>query len=182
MSNANEPANRIEAFALSGIFTLVSFALLALLGAATKSAPAGSGWWTAPATAPALALTVLSAANAITLWIKFSAIQSNPLTPNEWAKFVARAKQLLRPLEFLAYFAAYLLSLRFIGYGPATLIFVLGLMVRVRLCSAKWLLTGAVTCAALILIFRVGLGVWMPAPDLYNLLPGSLRSAFIRWF
>ena len=182
MSAANEPANRIEELALSALFTVISVGLLAAIGWATRSGPATSGWWTAPALAPGAALMLLSLANVQTVWSKLRALRNSPPNATEWAQFHHRLRMVARPLEFLAYFAVYLFALRHIGYGPATLIFILGLMLRVGLTSPKWLLTGVLTCAGLILIFRIGLGVWMPAPELYDLFPGALRSVLIRWF
>lgn len=88
----------------------------------------------------------------------------------------------MRPLEYLAYFSIHLFALQHLGYFPATLIFILGLLVRSGLRSPRWLLVGTLTSVALVLIFRVGLGVWMPAPAVYDLFPNAMRMALIRWF
>ncbi len=76
----------------------------------------------------------------------------------------------------------YLWAIQHLGYAPSTLVFVLGLLWRVGLRSPLWMLAGVAVPVALTLIFRVGLGVWMPAPELYDLAPEGLRALLIRYF
>lgn len=174
--------NRLEALALTLIFAAISLTLLALLPWATRHGQASGGWWTRPALAPGVALGVLAVANVITLWREIAALRADPPGPGERAAARDCFVAWLRPLEFLAYYAVYVWAIQHIGYFPATLLFMLGLLLRVGLRSPGWLLAGALGAVALLLVFRIGLGVWMPAPDLYDLAPASLRSALIRWF
>lgn len=182
MPEPDEQTNRLESLLLTLIFAGLSLALLLAVFVQTRTGPAQAGWWTRPALAPGVALTVLVLANALTLWKEVASLRRTPATPAEWAEARARVAAWLRPVEFLAYFAAYLWSLKLIGYFPATLVFVTGLMWRVGLRGGRWMLAGALTALALVLIFRVGLGVWMPAPALYDLMPGGMRTVLIRWF
>jgi hypothetical protein len=175
-------ANRLESLLLNLIFAAVSAVLLVLLFVATKSGSANAGWWTRPALAPGVALGLLLLANGLSLLRAFAELRAAPATREEWADARAKVLGWLRPIEFLAYFAAYLLAIHTIGYLGATLAFVLWLLVRVGLRSAGWLLAGVVLVTLLILIFRMGLGVWMPAPPLYDIFPDHVREILIRWF
>lgn len=182
MTDMPKDANRLESLILTVIFATVSAGLLAVLTLATRPGPDSAGWWTRPPLAPAVALSVLVLANVLTLWKEIAALRRAPPRPEEWDGLRAGLRGWLRPLEFLAYFTAYLWVLKWIGYFPATLIFVTGLLLRVGLRTPRWLMIGALTALALTLIFRMGLGVWMPASPLYDLLPGALRTAALRWF
>lgn len=183
MTDPDEPqANRLESMALALIFAAVSVLLLALIGVATRTGQASGGWWTRPAFAPGVALVVLTGANLITLLRDIADLRANPATAAEWEE--ARAKMLawLRPLEFLAYYAAYIWAIQHLGYFPSTLIFVLGLLWRVGLTAPRWMLAGFGLSVFMIGVFRAGLGVWMPAPDVYDLFPDAIRLALLRWF
>ena len=183
MTDPDEPqANRLESMALALIFAAVSVLLLALIGVATRTGQASGGWWTRPAFAPGVALMVLTGANLITLWRDMADLRANPATADEWVE--ARAKMLawLRPLEFLAFYAAYIWAIQHLGYFPSTLIFVLGLLWRVGLTAPRWMLAGFGLSVFMIGVFRAGLGVWMPAPDVYDLFPDAIRLALLRWF
>lgn len=183
MTDPDEPqANRLESMALAVIFAAISLLLLALIGVATRSGQASGGWWTRPAFAPGVALGVLATANLITLWRDIADLRAHPASAEEWAG--AREKMLdwLRPAEFLAYYAAYLWAIQHLGYFPATLAFVLGLLWRVGLTAPRWMLAGLGLSVFMIGVFRAGLGVWMPAPEFYDLFPDAIRLALMRWF
>ena len=177
-----QDANRLESLALTAIFTAISVVLLATISLATRYGPENSGWWTRPALAPGMALALLVFANVLTLWRDFAALRTYPATDAEWAEARANILGWFKPLEYLGYFSVYLFALQHLGYFPATLIFINGLLFRSGLRSARWMLTGALASVALVLIFRVGLGVWMPAPEVYDLFPNAMRLALIRWF
>jgi hypothetical protein len=176
------PANRLESLALALVFTAVSVALLALIGVATKTGQASGGWWTRPAFAPGVALAVLVLANAVTLWRDLADLRARPATPAEWAEARGRMLGWFRPLEYLAYFALYIWSVQHVGYFPSTLVFVLGLIARAGLRSRVWVLAGLGLAVFMVAVFRAGLGVWMPAPEVYDLFPDAIRLALMRWF
>lgn len=180
--NVDEQANRLESLALTLIFTVISTALLSTIAIATRYGPESAGWWTRPALAPGVALSLLVLANGLTLWRELADLRATPASLTERAEARVKILGWLRPIEYLAYFAIYLFALQHLGYFPATLIFILGLLVRSGLRSPRWLLVGGLTSVALVLIFRVGLGVWMPAPEVYDLFPNAMRMALIRWF
>lgn len=183
MTDPDEPqANRLESMALALIFAAISLLLLALIGVATRTGQASGGWWTRPAFAPGIALAVLVAANLVTLWRDAADLRAHPATDEEWADARAKVLGWLRPAEFLAYYAAYIWAIQHLGYFPATLVFVLGLLWRVGLRAARWVWAGIGLSLFMIAVFRAGLGVWMPAPGLYDLFPDGIRLALMRWF
>lgn len=183
MTDPDEPqANRLESMALALIFAAISLLLLALIGVATRTGQASGGWWTRPAFAPGIALALLVAANLVTLWRDAADLRAHPATAEEWADARAKVLGWLRPAEFLAYYAAYIWAIQHLGYFPATLVFVLGLLWRVGLRAARWIWAGIGLSLLMIAVFRAGLGVWMPAPGLYDLFPDGIRLALMRWF
>lgn len=182
MTDEEQPANRLESLALALIFAAVSLALLALIGVATRHGQAAGGWWTRPAMAPGVALVILGIANVITVWRDLADLRANPPTPDERAQARVQILGWLRPLEFLAYYAAYIWALQHVGYFPATLVFVMFLLWRVGLTAPRWLLAGLGLSLFMIAVFRAGLGVWMPAPEFYELFPDGVRMTLIRWF
>jgi hypothetical protein len=175
------PANRLESLALSILFAAVSTGLLALIGVATKSNAKG-GWWTQPWLMPGIALGLLVAANLITLWREAADLRANPPTDAEKAEGRANILGWLRPLEFLGYYALYVYAIQHAGYFPSTLVFVFYLLWRVGLTAPRWQLAGLALVIFMIGVFRMGLGVWMPAPELYELFPDAIRNALLRWF
>jgi hypothetical protein len=177
-----EPANRLESLALALIFAAVSLALLALIGVATRHGQASGGWWTRPAFFPGTALGLLAAANVITVWRDVADLRAHPATAAERAEARVQVLRWLRPFEFLAYYAAYIWLIQIAGYFPSTLGFVMFLLWRVGLTAPQWLLAGLGLSLFMIAVFRAGLGVWMPAPGLYDLFPDGVRMALLRWF
>jgi nitrate reductase gamma subunit len=176
------PANRIEGFALALVFAVLSVALLTSIGVATRWGPESGGWWTRPALMPGVALAVLVLANLITLARDIADLRRNPPSTAEWAEGRALVLGWLRPVEFLVYYGIYIYAIQHVGYFPATLVFIMFLMLRVGLTAPRWIIAGIGTSLFMIGVFRMGLGVWMPAPELYDLFPDTVRSTLIRWF
>ncbi|MEZ5796980.1 MAG: tripartite tricarboxylate transporter TctB family protein [Paracoccaceae bacterium] len=176
----DQEANRLESLALTIIFATISTGLLAVIGVATKAN--AKGWWTQPWLMPAVALTLLAGANLITLWRALADLRQTPATAQERAEARAALIGWLRPIEFLAYYAAYVWGIGHLGYFAATLVFVVFLLWRVGLATPRWMLAGLGLSLFMIGVFRFGLGVWMPAPALYDHFPDAMRNALIRWF
>lgn len=173
-------ANRLESLALTILFATLSTGLLALIGVATKSNAKG-GWWTQPWLMPSVALGLLAAANLVTLWREVADLRANPPTTAEKVEGWTALLGWLRPLEFLGYYAAYIYAIQHLGYFPSTLAFVLFLLWRVGLTARHWVLAGIGLSLFMIGVFRIGLGVWMPAPEFYRLFPDWMQTALIRW-
>jgi nitrate reductase gamma subunit len=179
---AETQTNRIEGFALTLLFSALSVTLLASIGIATRWGPETAGWWTRPMLMPGIALVLLVAANLMTLARDLADLRANPPTVAERAEGRALLLGWLQPVEFLAYYGIYVFAIQHAGYFPSTLIFIMVLLVRVRLTTPRWIIAGVGAALFMVAVFRVGLGVWMPAPELYEYFPDGVRSALIRWF
>jgi nitrate reductase gamma subunit len=183
MSEQVDPdGNRVEGFALTVLFSALSVTLLACIGIATRWGPESAGWWTRPMLMPGIALSLLVAANIITLARDIADLRRNPPSMVERAEGRAKLLGWLQPIEFLAYYGIYVFVIQHAGYFPSTLIFILVLMFRVKLTTPRWIIAGLGAAVFMVAVFRMGLGVWMPAPALYEIFPDGVRSALIRWF
>jgi hypothetical protein len=182
MQDEGQDANRLESLALTLIFTGLSLGLLSVLFMATRHGPPTGGWWTRPALAPGVALSVLVLANLVTLGRAWADLRATPVTAAERADARAKILGWLRPLEYLAYFSVYLYALQHLGYVPATFVFVMFLLWRTGMAQPRWIIAGTGFVIGMTLVFRVGLGVWMPAPEFYDLFPDGIRLMLIRWF
>ena len=69
-----------------------------------------------------------------------------------------------------------------VGYFLSSLMFIIGLSLRVGLRSRKWMLAGLLFAIALIAMFRWALGVWVPPATLYDLFPKDIRIFLMRNF
>lgn len=70
-------------------------------------------------------------------------------------------------------FFVYINSLSVLGFTLSTLLFTTTLLWLSRLLNRTWFLATLGTLAAMILIFRVGVSLWLPDVWLYSLLPDS---------
>lgn len=175
-------ANRLESLALSIIFAALSTSLFLAIFWVTKSGPKSAGWWTQPWLMPGVALSILALSNLMTLWKDISDLRARPPTAEEAAEGWQALLGWLRPLEFLAYYGLYVFFVQHLGYFPSTLLFVMFLLWRVGLTAPKWIISGLGLVIFMIGVFRYGLGVWMPAPEIYQYFPEAIRTALIRWF
>lgn len=180
-AETEKAANRLESLVLTLLFTVISSCLFAILTDATRSNARG-GWWTQPWLMPALALGVLALSNVLTLARTLADLRANPLSLEERTEGLAALWSWLKPLEFLIYFGGYVWIIQHTGYAVGTALYVALLLWRSGLTQLRWILSGIGLVVFMILVFRVGLGVWMPAPDFYDLFPKAIRSALMRWF
>lgn len=70
-------------------------------------------------------------------------------------------------------FFLYINTLSVLGFVLSTLIFILTLLWLSRLFEQTWILASLFTITVMVLIFRVGLSVWLPDVWLYSLLPDT---------
>lgn len=154
---------------------------LALMPYQTGTSPGDEGWFTQPWLMPLLTLGLLSAVSLIyvvKLWrsgeFATAKISGNALTGEAWIW--------LKSAEFFVWYVAYIALLGYIGYGLSTFLFVACLGLRVGLRTTKWLLAALGATLAMTLLFRLGLEIWVPPADLYDLLPKSVAVFLQRYF
>ncbi|OKH86309.1 tripartite tricarboxylate transporter TctB family protein [Thalassospira sp. TSL5-1] len=82
----------------------------------------------------------------------------------------------VRSLEYVAYFLVYVNVVPIIGYLLSTLLFVLFLTFRLGYRRFQVFGISALFAVAVVLIFRAGLEVKIPAGQIYEYLPDWIRS------
>jgi hypothetical protein len=180
MDENDEQANHVEAFALTLVFATVSFALFLLLPWQTRPGPENSGWWTQPSLMPGIALGVLALANLESL--RRAYLQARHSSAADRAAARIEIWGWFRPIEFFVYFLIYLFSLKYLGYFLSTALFIQFLLWRSKLRSMKWRLAGLGAALVMTIIFRWGLGIWVPTAELYDVFPDAARKFLTRWF
>ncbi|MCA0996110.1 tripartite tricarboxylate transporter TctB family protein [Alloyangia pacifica] len=89
----------------------------------------------------------------------------------------------LRPLEFAAWFLAYVQLVPWAGYLLATALFTCALSWRLGYRSLRWMGLAALFALCTVLVFRSLLGVNIPSGAIYELLPaGDFRSFLMTRF
>ncbi len=148
---------------------LISLTLLALLPDQAKWITTKRGWYTQPMIGPALGISILALFAAVRLLLSFKIsylFNNDPLESLTDTLSNYRVALFSSVLFFL-----YINTLSVFGFALATLMFVTTLLWLSRLLDRFWFGCTVGTITVLILIFRVGVSVWLPDVWLYNLLP-----------
>ena len=154
---------------------------LALIPDQTGASPGDEGWFTQPWLMPLLTLGLLGAASllyVVALWRNGEFAREKM----SGAALAGEAWIWLKSAEFFAWYVAYIVLLGLIGYSFSTFLFVACLSLRVGLRQPKWLLAALGITLAMTLLFRLGLEIWVPPADLYDLLPKSVGVFLQRYF
>ena len=81
----------------------------------------------------------------------------------------------LKSLEYVMYFLIYVATVPWLGYLPSTVLFALFLALRTGFRSTRALGVSVIFGIAVAVIFRGGLQVKIPAGEVYQHLPDSIR-------
>ncbi len=153
----------------AALFLAFSLFLLSQLGAETKFSAKGK-LFAQPAFWPAVGVFGMVFFGALHLISRWRA--------NIAAELAEGAIWLL-PLEYLAWFMAYVTAAPQIGYLAATVIFMVLMALRAGYRSAKMLIAAALTGVFIVLIFKTLLQVKIPGGAVYEALPDALRNFMI---
>lgn len=85
-------------------------------------------------------------------------------------------------IEWVLWFLAYVLVVPWIGYLPATVIFVVLMTWRIGYRDRVMIWAAVVFAVAVVVLFKSFLQVKIPGGAVYEYLPGALRSFFILNF
>jgi len=85
----------------------------------------------------------------------------------------------LSAFEYLIWFMLYVKAVTFIGYLPATILFMLALCLRLGYRSRRSLVLSALTACCIVLVFKTALAVKIPGGALYEFLPAAIRNFMI---
>ena len=159
------------------LFFLILGAMgLALLPANTGKSPGDEGWFTQPWLMPTLTLGLLTLAalfHTLSVW-RARTVAEGGVAGELWIW--------LRAAEFFLWYVLYILMLGWVGYGLSTFLFIAGLGIRVGLRQPKWILAALGVTVAMTLLFRLGLQIWVPSADLYEVMPKDVRNFLQRYF
>lgn len=127
------------------------------------------GWYTQPMFGAALGLIIVALFALVRVLDALRQQFFQQLNPAEMlADFFSNYRV---ALFSAALFFLYINTLSLFGFFFASLIFVATLLWLSRLLNRTWFLASLGTLIAMVLIFRVGVSVWLPDVWLYGLLP-----------
>ncbi|MEZ5885231.1 MAG: hypothetical protein R3D53_15695 [Paracoccaceae bacterium] len=87
--------------------------------------------------------------------------------------FEGMSRVLIYALGFLLFIG----GVSVLGFTIASVIFMQALLYVSGLRGARWVMIGLAVVAAIVLAFRVGLGIWFPLPPLMQLFPDWVGNA-----
>ena len=103
-------------------------------------------------------------------------------TANDTVVPLAELVEWARPLEYALYFVLYAAAVPVVGYLPATVVFMVLMGRRVGYRKVRALVGLALLGVIVVLFFKTGLQVKMPAGVLYEWFPSDIRNFLIRHF
>ena len=171
-SNDHSVAAPQRTFGIYWLILLSAITLLFLLPDQAKWVTTKRGWYTQPMVGPAIGLTILACFAALRLVLSFKLAWLREIDPVD--SFFDTLSNYRVALFSSALFFLYINTLSVFGFVLATLLFVTTLLWLSRLLNLFWFACTLGTVTALVLIFRVGVSVWLPDVWLYDLLPESL--------
>ncbi len=92
------------------------------------------------------------------------------------------ARRWLEVLEYAGWFLVYVWLVPRLGYLPVTLVFAVALSWRLGYRRARMLWITALFAVVVVVVFKSLLQVKIPGAQVYEYLPGGLRSFFILYF
>lgn len=148
---------------------LFALALLILLPWEASWVDTRRGWYTQPMVGTALGLAILACFALVRV---IQGINRQLIRIDNPAEMLVDFISNYRVAIFSsALFFLYINTLSIFGFFLASLIFISTLLWLSRLLNRTWFLASLGTLIAMVLIFRVGVSVWLPDVWLYGLLP-----------
>lgn len=183
VENDDEEIVPVEA---EGMAATVLFAatlmLIALSPFATRPQPADKAWYLAPVNWPLFSLGIAALAGAALAWRFFAAWRAAPDRSVFHANALWAFGGMGFALEYSLYFCAYLLAVAWIGFSIATFIFLEFVVWRSGLRGPKWVLSAFLVAVGIVVVFRLGIGLWFPLSPLMKLFPawvGNMLGSFL---
>lgn len=163
-----------EAASTAGtLFWIFAAFALILLPFATVAGKRPLGWIQEPWSWPFIVL-VFALVGGGGLAFDYLRLRRNP-------GFSAKANEAFagtgRSFAYAAAFLAFIGGVWLIGFTLASILFMQALYYMSGLRGAKWSLIGLAVTVAIVLAFRVGLGIWFPLPPIMLLFPDWVGNA-----
>lgn len=159
-----------EGVAAIGLTALVlAGVLLAVAPFAAKPVPDGKEWFLAPVNWPLISLVMMGVTGLALAW---------PLLRGgySWSRAGAAFEGMLPALGYSLLFCGYLALLSYAGFAISSLIFGQLCLWLSGLRSLKWTLWNLMFTASLILILRIGMGMYFPFAPIFKLMPPWLGN------
>lgn len=176
MSDTAQPDQRPGGAIFAGLFLAIAVLLFSQLGAETKFAAkawgtgkmvAQPGFWSGVGV---IGMCLFGVAHAISAFSRRTGDQ------------LIEAIQWVRVFEYLGWFMAYVFAVPWIGYLPATLIFMGALAFRAGYRDRRMIMAALATGAGIVLLFKSFLSVKIPGGAIYDALPDTIRNFAILNF
>ncbi|NGO55011.1 hypothetical protein [Allomesorhizobium camelthorni] len=155
----------------AAVLLAVALVLIALAPFATESQPAGKAWYLAPINWPLFSLGIAALAGASIVGRFFTAWR----TADDRIAFRQRALWAFGglgvALEYSLYFCVYLLGVDWFGFTIATLLFLQLVVWRSGLRGPKWVAAAFAVTVGIVIVFRLGIGLWFPLAPIFKLFP-----------
>jgi len=164
-----------EAMSLAAtIFWGLALLLLALLPWAVVKGKRDLGWFQEPWSWPFIVLVVgliggLNQPFRLYALRKGSAFRASALSAFDGMR---------RSFVYAASFLAFLVMITFFGFTLSALVYMQLLYWLSGLRGGKWPLIGLAVTIAIVLAFRVGLGIWFPPPPILEIFPDWVGTKF----
>nr|WP_246624623.1 hypothetical protein [Oceanobacter mangrovi] len=166
---------------------LLGTVLLALLPWQASWIDTSKGWYIQPMIGSSLGLVIMTLFAALRVGQAARRVLADRAQSDRAGQTSMRPDNLINQLAcvVLGYrtaiicgllFLLYIESLSVVGFTLSTLLFITTLLLLSRLLNRFWLLMAVLATAMMVLVFRVGVSVWMPDVWLYGLLPDQLAD------
>lgn len=158
------------------ILAFAALVLILITPFATRPRPPGRDWFLAPAAWPltCLGLTVVAGAVlALRFWRDWQAAPDRAAFGRE-ASSTFDGMRLA--LEHALWFCLYLYGVSYLGFALATFVYLQFVVWRVGLRDWLWAGIPLLVTIGLVLIFRVGIGVWFPLAPIFRLAPDWIAN------
>ncbi|WP_343223959.1 hypothetical protein [Oceanobacter mangrovi] len=169
------------------LLLLLGTVLLALLPWQASWIDTSKGWYIQPMIGSSLGLVIMTLFAALRVGQAARRVLADRAQSDRAGQTSMRPDNLINQLAcvVLGYrtaiicgllFLLYIESLSVVGFTLSTLLFITTLLLLSRLLNRFWLLMAVLATAMMVLVFRVGVSVWMPDVWLYGLLPDQLAD------
>jgi hypothetical protein len=157
------------------VLTLISCYLIFSYQSHTVAIKRDHGWYTQPYVAPLFGLGLLAFFSFMKLLLVIKPIEGEKGLIDSFVESLGEYRVVL--ITAILFFL-YINIITIVGFAISTTLFVLSIVWLSRLLSPIWALNTLVAVALIILIFRVGVNIWIPDVVLYE----TLFSGQALWF
>lgn len=160
------------------LLSAIALVLLALAPLATRPQPLGRAWFLAPANWPVINLSLVLIAGAVLIWQFVLHLRGTGGQSAFWRGVSWSFGGMGRAFEYSFWFCLYLISVSQIGFAISTTVFLQFVVWRSGLRGWRWVLAAVLCAVAIIVVFRVGIGLWFPLAPLFRVMPAWVGNTF----